>query len=75
MNSKIWLNELKIAIVNNNDKKVFDLIEDLPNFDNIEDLICAKTIVQGFIKKLQDDRNKLSQEMLKLKQTKLFLEV
>ena len=74
MNSKIWLNELKIAIINKNDKKVLDLIEDLPNFDNIDDLICARAIVQDFIKKLQDDKNKLSQEMLKLKQTKLFLE-
>lgn len=74
MNSKAWLNELKIASVNKNDKKVLDLIENLPNFDNIDDLICAREIVQSFIQKLQDDRDELYQGMLKLKQTRLFLE-
>ncbi|RDU57832.1 hypothetical protein [Helicobacter sp. MIT 99-5507] len=74
MNSKAWLNELKIASVNKNDKKVLDLIENLPNFDNIDDLICAREIVQSFIQKLQDDRDELYQGMLKLKQARLFLE-
>lgn len=74
MNSKLWLNELKIAVINNNDKNVLDLIEDLPNFDSIDDLICAREIVLSFIKKLQDDKDELYQSMLKLKQTRLFLE-
>ncbi|MBR7118084.1 MAG: hypothetical protein IKC84_01755 [Helicobacteraceae bacterium] len=74
MNSKLWLNELKVAVINNNDKNVLDLIEDLPNFDSIDDLICAREIVLSFIKKLQDDKDELYQSMLKLKQTRLFLE-
>ena len=74
MNSKLWLNELKIAVINNNDKNVLDLIEDLPNFDSIDDLICAREIVLSFIKKLQDDKDELYRSMLKLKQTRLFLE-
>lgn len=69
-----WIDELKIAILNKDDKKVLNLIEDLPKFDNIEDLICARELVGEFIKQLQNDKDTLSKSMLKLKQTRFFLE-
>lgn len=69
-----WIDELKIAILNKDDKKVLNLIEDLPKFDNIEDLICARELVGEFIKQLQNDKDSLSKSMLKLKQTRFFLE-
>lgn len=69
-----WIDELKIAILNKDDKKVLNLIEDLPKFDNIEDLICARELVGEFIKQLKNDKDSLSKSMLKLKQTRFFLE-
>ncbi|RAX53175.1 hypothetical protein CCY99_06165 [Helicobacter sp. 16-1353] len=69
-----WIDELKIAILNKDDEKVLNLIEDLPKFDNIDDLICARELVGEFIKKLQKDRDSLSKSMIKLKQMRFFLE-
>lgn len=74
MNSKQWLNELKVAIINKEDEKVLCLIEDLPKFDTIDDLICAREIVRDFIKKLQFEKDALHKGILKLKQTRVFLE-
>lgn len=74
MNSSQWLNELKIAIINKDDEKVLCLIEDLPKFDSIDDLICVREIIRDFIKKLQNERDALHKSMLKLKQTRVFLE-
>lgn len=74
MNSKLWLNELKIAAVNKDDEKILNLINHLPNFDSIDDLICAREILRDFIQRLRDEKNALYQGMLKLKQTMLFLE-
>lgn len=73
-NTTPWLDALKIAILNKDDKKVLTLIEDLPKFDNIDDLICARELVREFINKLQNDKDSLSTSMLKLKQISLFLE-
>ncbi len=74
MNSSQWLNELKIAVINKDDEKVLFLIDDLPKFDSIDDLICAREIVRDFIKKLQFEKDALHKGILKLKQTRVFLE-
>ncbi|RDU64729.1 hypothetical protein [Helicobacter sp. MIT 14-3879] len=69
-----WLNSLKIAIVNNNRQKALDLIENLPNFDNIDDLICAREIVYKLLNDLVQEKKTTSEHIYKLKQMKSFLE-
>lgn len=68
-----WLNSLKIAIVNKNTQKALDLIENLPNFDNIDDLICARELVAQLAKELENEKNTLKEAMQKIKRTKQFL--
>ncbi|MDE6885672.1 MAG: hypothetical protein K2P17_01325 [Helicobacteraceae bacterium] len=68
-----WLNSLKIAIVNKNTQKALYLIENLPNFDNIDDLICARELVAQLAKELENEKNTLKEAMQKIKQTKRFL--
>lgn len=68
-----WLNSLKIAIVNKNTQKALDLIENLPNFDNIDDLICARELVAQLAKELENEKNTLKEAMQKIKRTKRFL--
>lgn len=70
----LWLDELKIAILNKNDEKVLTLIQNLPKFDNIDDLICARELVGEFKKHLEKDKEILAQSMRQMRQARFFLE-
>lgn len=74
MNSKLWLNELKISIINKDSQKTIALIENLPKFDSISDLISAREIVGEFIAHLKREKSDLQKAMFQIKQAKKFLE-
>lgn len=69
-----WLNSLKVAILNNDTQKALNLIETLPNFDNIDDLICARELVGTLLESLKSEKAALSKQMQRIKQAKKFLE-
>lgn len=69
-----WLDELKVAILNKNNQKILDLIEDLPNFDNTTDLVCARALVGEFIASLEADKERTANAMRQIKQMRVFLE-
>lgn len=71
----IWIDELKIAMINKDDDKFLNLIDDLPNFDSTDDLICARVLIGEFIKQKEKEKKSLSATMQKLKKSKFFLEV
>lgn len=69
-----WLNSLKVAILNNDTQKALNLIETLPNFDNIDDLICARELVGTLLESLKSEKAALAEQLHRVKQAKKFLE-
>lgn len=68
-----WLNALKVAILNKNQAVALHLIENLPEFDDLKDLLCAKELVSQVLEWLMCEKTELAIKMEKLKQQKRFL--
>lgn len=69
-----WINKLKIAILNHNEKDIILLLDSMPNFSNNNDLITARALISEVINMLQKNKNKLAYNMKRIKQIKTFLE-
>ena len=69
----LWLNALKIALVNKQNKDALALLDKLPHFEKRDDLLCAKALVEELLESLKREKSALSKQMEKLKQTKRFL--
>lgn len=73
LDAKLWLNALKIALVNKEHKNALDLLDKLPQFDAHDDLLCAKALVDELLQSLQCEKSTLANQIEKLKQAKKFL--
>lgn len=69
-----WLNALKIALVNKQTDIALALLDNLPQFDSKDDLLCARALVEELLESLQREKSALSKQMEKLKQTKIFFD-
>lgn len=75
MNSSLsWLDNLKIAILNNNDDLISSLLDNLPGFNEVDDMICAREMLREYLESLKIERSSLKNDMNKIKQIKCFLE-
>lgn len=72
--NKKWLNDLKIAIINNDEINAINLLDNVPKFDNSNDLIIARSLVGEVIAMLQEAKNVITNDMTRIKQIKNFLE-
>lgn len=72
-NVREWLDSLKVAIINKNQAKSLHLIENLPEFSNIDDLLCARELVLQVLERLECEKKELGIKMEKLKQQRRFL--
>ena len=70
--AQIWLDSLKIALVNKNHQNALALLDNLPHFDSQDDLLCAKALVDELLESLQREKIAISNQLEKLKQTKKF---
>ncbi|AWI33570.1 hypothetical protein LS72_007030 [Helicobacter apodemus] len=68
-----WLNELKVAYLNRNDNKINELLDNLPTLTTRDEIFEALTIMEQITEYAKTQKQQLSQEMRKLKQTKKFL--
>ena len=68
-----WLNELKVAYLNRNDNKINELLDNLPTLSTRDEIFEALTIMEQITEYAKTQKQQLSQEMRKLKQTKKFL--
>lgn len=68
-----WLNELKVAYLNRNDNKINELLDNLPTLTTRDEIFEALAIMEQITEYAKTQKQQLSQEMRKLKQTKKFL--
>lgn len=71
---KKWLNDLKIAIIEEDVDKVISMFEHMPNTDDIALATTACALIQEAICLVEKNKNILSEQMLKIKSAKHYLE-
>lgn len=74
-----WIDQVKIALVNQDGDKAFELTQTLPNFNHIENeydkielLSVVKELIFQTIQLLQQDQNNIREKIKKIKQAKKF---
>ena len=67
-----WLNELKVAYLNKNDSKLNELLDNTPILKTRDEMFEALAIMEQITEYAKAQKEKLSLEMRKLKQTKNF---
>lgn len=73
LSAELWLNTLKIALVNRKHENALALLDNLPHFEKHTDLLCARALVEELSEILQHEKKELFTQMDKLKQAKQFL--
>jgi len=68
-----WTNQLKIAIIENNELKIEELLTELPQFDSLEQMKEAAYMMQEAHTLLNKEKNILTSKLLKIKKQKEFL--
>lgn len=71
-----WVDDLKIAIIEKNTQKAYELITNIPSyaFKNLEDLLIAQELISQTIEMLESDKENIQKQMLQIKMAKKFLE-
>ena len=67
------LNELKVAYLNKNDAKITELMANTPILQTRDEMFEALAVLEQIREYAKAQKEKLAQEMRKLKQTKKFL--
>ena len=68
-----WLNELKIAFLNKNDDRITEVLSNTPTLTTRDEMFEALAILEQLSDYAKKQKEILSDEMKKLKQTKNFL--
>ena len=69
-----WIKDFKLAILNEQDEKIATLLEKCPDsFTCKEDMEEAAALIQEAKKLLDSKKEKLGQEMAKLKKARKFI--
>ncbi|GAB6074547.1 hypothetical protein [Nautilia lithotrophica] len=69
---KNYLNDLKVAVINQDLKKLEEIIDLTPEFNSIEEAKEIQAYLKEAIKILENEKNKLSNEMKKIKNIQKF---
>jgi len=69
----IWINQLKIAIVEKNEERIEELIYELPQFDSLEQMEEAAYMMQEAHTLLTKEKETLATKLLKIKKQKEFI--
>ena len=69
-----WLEQFQIAIIELNEKKINSMLDDMPSFENIEQMKIALALMAQAQKSLKVERQAIKKDMLKIKKSKAFLE-
>ncbi|MBE0491082.1 MAG: hypothetical protein IBX44_02400 [Sulfurospirillum sp.] len=70
----IWLNELKVAVINNDIIKIEALIQEIPQINDLQKAQEALSLIQLAIEKVGSEREKTLKLMQNIKKTKTFLQ-
>lgn len=69
-----WAKELKIAIAEENETSIDKIIEQLPQFDSLEQMQEAAYLMQEAYKLLKLKKDQTASNLLKIKKQKEFLQ-
>lgn len=71
-----WLDKLKIALLQNDTQRAYELVIDIPKdtFKDMDELLMAQELISQTIEMLQKDQENLKKQMLQIKMAKKFLE-
>lgn len=69
-----WINDLKIAVVENDTRCIGELIQQVPNFEDLEEAKEALALIQMAIVIVDEEKTQTIEIMKKIKQTKEFLQ-
>lgn len=70
---KKWLEDLKLAVLNENIKELERLATSMPNTQDVALMDEATSLLKEGVALCQNKQNELSEEMLKLKTAKKYL--
>lgn len=68
-----WLKSFKIALIEEDEKKLKELIDTIPTFKNIDEMKEAFALISQAISMLKEKREKIQRDMNRLNKTKAFL--
>ena len=70
----MWLDELKIAVANDDAEAIAKLADETPSkFDSLEDALQAQELLGAAINLIQKNRTELGKELEKLKNVKKYI--
>ena len=70
----MWLNNLKIAVINKNIENINKLIIKIPEIKDLDNAQEALALIQESIYIVENEKEKALNEIKKIKQTKAFLD-
>jgi len=68
-----WLNEFKIALIEENDAKISSLLSSMPSFDTIEENQEAMALIDQARKTYISKKERLAKQMQQLEKSRKFL--
>ena len=70
----MWLDELKIAVANDDAEAIAALTNEVPSkFDSLEDALQAQELLAAAINLIQENKAKLGKELEKRKNVKKYM--
>jgi len=70
---RMWLNALKIAIIEQNVTKIISLMDALPSFDTKEELDSAQHLVQEALSLMKKSKKETESSMAQMRKNMAFL--
>ena len=67
-----YLNELKVAVINEDLKKLEELSNKTPQFDSLKEAQEIQSFLKKAIKLLQKEKNRIAKDMKKIKDLQKF---
>ncbi|MGX2983170.1 hypothetical protein [Helicobacter sp. 23-1045] len=73
LNAESWINALKIALVNKNEAQAIKLVENLPSFEKVDEMTCARELIAQVSEWFLAEKKTLGEKMEKVKTQRQFL--
>lgn len=70
---RMWINELKIAIIEKNPEKIDSLVECMPMLDDVKDMEAAAYLLKEANLLMMTLKDETAESLKKIKKTKEFL--
>lgn len=69
-----WLNEFKVALLQKNDTRLASLIEEMPDFKEVENMIEARDLIGEAIEYFKAEKMECAKEMQRLQKMRSFFQ-